>query len=111
MTTYTLRPISASLWHITSERKKVGHVTTCPKGFVARLGQRCEVRASAQAAFEAVVVPTLGFATKAELLASNAAARRRNAMVRNAAHHIAGEFLRGNSAPILDLLDKAMKHV
>jgi hypothetical protein len=106
MTSYNLKQITASTFQITSGGRKVGHVASCPKGFVARIGQRCEVRNTAQGAFEAVALLALGFKSVAELQAHNQAARAKTRAFRAVARHAIGEFYAGNSEPFLDLLKK-----
>jgi hypothetical protein len=109
MTTYTLRQISKSSWQITTGRAKVGFVNACPAGFVARIGQRCEVRPTAKAAFDAVVIPTLGFESKAALAEHNAEVRYSNAAKKVAAGRAVNAMLAGNYDELFDLIGKIEK--
>jgi len=103
---YSAKKISASVYHIISERRKVGFISQCPKGFVARIGQHCEVRATVREAFNAVTLKAMEFASEAALAAHNAGVRERNAALRSEAY-AAGQAMRaGNFDPLFDLLKK-----
>ena len=93
MAGYRLTQISASVYNITQNRVKVGQAVACPKGYVARIGQYCEVHDSAKAAFEAVAALALGFDTPAALRQANAITRQQNA-ARRAAFRPAANAMR-----------------
>jgi hypothetical protein len=105
MTTYRLAQISASCWNITEGRKKVGFVNNCPKGFVARIGQHCEIGATAKEAFDMVACKALGFTSPGALVQYNSAVRARNAEARSVAHHAVEQALyHKNFDAIFDLI-------
>jgi hypothetical protein len=107
MTTYRLQRVSASVYDITSGRKKVGFVRASSAAFVARIGKERETAATAERAFEAVVARACGFRTPVELAAHNRGVRARNREVRTVAGHAVREAVENNNfEPFLDLLWK-----
>lgn len=111
MTSYSLKPISASTNHILRSRVKVGYVNKGQDGWHGVIGTHREVRSTAHAAFEAVAIKALGFDSRAALDASNreVAARNaaRNAERREEAFKAFDALGRGNYEPLLDLLKNA----
>jgi hypothetical protein len=110
---YTLKQISASAWSILSGGRKVGHAAKVPAGYVARIGQHCEIGITVREAFDRTAAKALGFATPAALAAQNAQVRQHNAAIRQAEapmrQAIRGaidEAANGNSKPFIDMLDK-----
>jgi hypothetical protein len=101
-TTYTLRPVSASVSYIMTNGKKVGQIIKTDAGYIAKLGEHRETRATQRAAFDAVVLPTLGFDSVALLKAHNAQVRAKNA----ALHAEAREAFSGSTADMIKFIDK-----
>lgn len=101
MTTYSLKQTSRSTYAIISNRRKVGFVNACPRGFVARIGQHCEVRPTWQAAFDAVALAALGYDSREALAAHNAAVR-----MRQEARYVANEMMAGNFDPLFAVLKR-----
>lgn len=107
MTSYSLKQISASAYHVLSSREKVGFVNACPVGFVARIGNHCETAATPQVAFRLVAARALGYESPAALVAHNQIVRQQNAPVRAAhramrahARYVVDQLLGGNYEPL-----------
>lgn len=114
MTTYSLKQVSTSTFQITSGGKKVGFVNRVLAGenegkFLARLGQRVEVRSTSKGAFEAVCLPALGVSSRAELNRRAADVRQVRRIENTAADRALEAYYQdGNFEPVADLIEKGM---
>jgi hypothetical protein len=73
----------------------------CYVGIIGRLTVKAP---SEREAFEEVVAQHLGFASAAELFIHNARVRAKNRAQKRHARYVVGEMLRGNFAPLDDVL-------
>jgi hypothetical protein len=108
MTTYTLRNISATVWDITTGRKKVGFVRKVPAGYAARIGDILEiVPDSPENAFHQVVAKKLGFKSPQHLAQHNAEVRTQNRQISAEARYAADQCLNhSNFEPLFNLLGR-----
>lgn len=107
MTTYTMRPISKSVFAITQGRSKVGFVRATSTGYVARIGEHCETAAIADAAFKAVAAKALGFATPQAVAQHNAEMRATKRAANAAFDNAINAATHGSDfAPLFDLLNR-----